>query len=252
MTDTGPPLNLPQLPRGATLWDDEVNGALDTINTEIATLLTNLAAKADLVSGVVPSGQLPTLNAIGVTPVANQAARVALSSAVVGTAVLQIDNGTIYVLTTLPYSTNGNWSAVNPGAAVTSWNAQTGTITGKPEYSTTGTWALKQTFTVSPSIPTGSVSDAPVRKDQLDTAIAGVSTSTIPGRYAVTLGNGSLKTFTQTHGRGTADVAWFVYDVSGAAPYPAVFPETVNVSSTQITLTFSVAPTSNQIRLVVI
>jgi hypothetical protein len=248
MADTGAPLFLALPTHGEGDWDDDLNAALTAINTQAASVLTALGLKADLVAGKIPSGQIPNLNAIAVTPVANQAARVAFSSAVVGTAVLQIDNGTIYVLTTAPYSTNGNWSAVNPGLAVTSINTETGAVTGYVKLAGTNTWPNQQTFTVSPSVPTASASDAPVPKSQLDAAISGVSGGAAT-KYTTTLGNGSLTTFTFTHGRGSADVIWNVYEVSTGIDY---WPDTVTRTSTQITLTFTTAPTTNQYRLVVI
>jgi hypothetical protein len=248
MADTGAPLFLALPTHGEGNWDDDLNAALTAINTQASTVLTALAAKADLVSGKVPSGQIPSLSAITVTPVANQTARLAFSSATVGTAVLQLDNGNIYVLTATPYSTNGNWSAVNPGLVVASINGETGVVTGYVKLAGTNTWPNPQTFTVSPSVPTATASDAPVPKAQLDAAIAGVSGGAAT-KYTTTFGNGSLTTFTFTHGRGSADVLWNVYEVSTGVVY---WPDSVTVTSTQITLTFTTAPTTNQYRLVVI
>jgi hypothetical protein len=249
-TSTGAPLNILIPARGETDWDDELDAALTAINSAVATINTSLTNKADLTSGKVPTSQLPSIAINNVFPAANQAAMLALAAAP-GDQAVRSDNGHIYVLTGTPASTLGNWTQIDTGGGVTSWNGQGGIITGKPEYSTTGTWALKQTFTVSPSIPTASVSDAPVTKAQLDTAISGVTASAIPGRYSATLGNGSATSFTQTHGRGTADVTWACYDLGAGSPYPFRWPDEVKVTSTQITLYFVTAPATNSIRLVV-
>lgn len=75
------------------------------------------------------------------------------------------------------------------------------------------------------------------------------STITIPAsfvRYAVDIGNGTSTSFTNNHGLGTKDILVQVYENS-TGEY--VIPD-ITVSSTQVTLKFSQAPTSAQYRLV--
>src|ERR1700758_3470860 len=58
-----------------------------------------------------------------VSTVANQAARLALSSALLGDIAVQTDTGVTYVLTALPASSNGSWTAIGIASApVTSVN----------------------------------------------------------------------------------------------------------------------------------
>jgi hypothetical protein len=66
---------------------------------------------------------------VTVQTAANQAARLALT-AQVGDICLQTDNSTTYILTALPASTNGNWSAIGLATApVTSVAGKTGAVT---------------------------------------------------------------------------------------------------------------------------
>ena len=76
----------------------------------------------------------------------------------------------------------------------------------------------------------------------LDTAIA-------VRKYAASVGNGSATSFTVTHNLGTRDVIVSVYD--NASPYAEVVCDVEHTSTTAITVQFSVAPTSNQYRVVV-
>lgn len=63
-----------------------------------------------------------------VTTVANQAARLALVNQLIGDIAIQSDTGVTYVLTTLPASTNGNWTAIGTSSSVTSVNGHTGVV----------------------------------------------------------------------------------------------------------------------------
>ena len=77
---------------------------------------------------------------------------------------------------------------------------------------------------------------------QLDTAIA-------VRKYAANVGDGSNTSYTISHNLGTRDVIVSVYDNS--SPYAEVICDVQHTSTTAITLLFSVAPTSNQYRVVV-
>jgi hypothetical protein len=77
---------------------------------------------------------------------------------------------------------------------------------------------------------------------QLDTTIA-------VRKYAANVGDGSATTYTVSHNLGTKDVIVSVYDNS--SPYAEVICDVQHTSTSAITLLFSVAPTSNQYRVVV-
>lgn len=76
-----------------------------------------------------------------------------------------------------------------------------------------------------------------------------VDTSVVVRKYAASIGNGSSTAITVTHNLGTRDVIVSVYDNS--SPYAEVVCDVEHTSTTAITLNFSVAPTSNQYRVVV-
>lgn len=87
-----------------------------------------LALKADLVGGVIPTGQIPSLAISDVFTVANQAAMLALT-AQRGDMALRTDNGHRYVLSTDSPGTLSDW--IDLGAAtdaVASVNGQTGIV----------------------------------------------------------------------------------------------------------------------------
>ena len=68
-------------------------------------------------------------------------------------------------------------------------------------------------------------------------------------KYAVSVGDGSATSYTVTHSLNTKDVTVAVYDNS--APFAEVLCDVQHTSTSAITLLFSVAPTSNQYRVVV-
>lgn len=69
------------------------------------------------------------------------------------------------------------------------------------------------------------------------------------GKFAVSVGNGSLTTITVNHALGTTDVTVQIFAVSTGAQ---VFTDVVVVDGNNITVTFATAPSSNQYRVVVI
>ena len=77
----------------------------------------------------------------------------------------------------------------------------------------------------------------------------GINTSVVVTKYAANVGNGSATSYTITHNLGTKDVIVSVYDNS--SPFAEVVVDVQHTSTTAITLLFSVAPTSNQYRVVV-
>lgn len=102
---------------------------LTLAQTQVTNLTSNLASKADLVGGKVPSSQLPSITTGGQTfVVASQAAQVALSTAIVGDIAVRTDQNKSYILGTVPYSTFGNWVELIGTGAITSVNSQTGSV----------------------------------------------------------------------------------------------------------------------------
>jgi hypothetical protein len=77
---------------------------------------------------------------------------------------------------------------------------------------------------------------------ELDTAIA-------VRKYAASVGDGSATSYTVTHNLGTQDVIVAVYDNS--SPYAEVIADVQHTTTNTVTVLFSVAPTSNQYRVVV-
>ena len=76
-----------------------------------------------------------------------------------------------------------------------------------------------------------------------------IDTTVVVRKYAANVGDGTNTTYTITHNLGTRDVIVSIYD--SASPYAEVICDVQHTSSTAITLLFSVAPTSNQYRVVV-
>jgi hypothetical protein len=76
-----------------------------------------------------------------------------------------------------------------------------------------------------------------------------IDTAVVVSKYNASVGDGSATSYTVTHNLGTRDVQVPVYDNS--SPYAEVMCDVQHTSTTAITLLFSVAPTSNQYRVVV-
>lgn len=76
-----------------------------------------------------------------------------------------------------------------------------------------------------------------------------IDTAVVVRKYATSIGDGSNTTYTVTHNLGTRDVQVTVYDNS--SPYAEVVVDVQHTSTTAIAVLFSVAPTSNQYRVVV-
>jgi hypothetical protein len=76
-----------------------------------------------------------------------------------------------------------------------------------------------------------------------------IDTSVVVRKYAVSVGNGSATSYTVTHSLNTQDVTVAVYDNS--SPYAEVICDIQHTSTSAITVLFSVAPTTNQYRVVV-
>lgn len=76
-----------------------------------------------------------------------------------------------------------------------------------------------------------------------------IDTTVVVRKFAADVGDGVATSYTVTHSLGTKDVTVAVYDNS--SPYAEVICDVQHTSTSAITLLFSVAPTSNQYRVVV-
>lgn len=76
-----------------------------------------------------------------------------------------------------------------------------------------------------------------------------IDTAVVVTKYAASVGDGAATSYTITHNLGTRDVQVTVYDNS--SPYAEVICDVNHATTNTITLLFSVAPTSNQYRVVV-
>lgn len=76
-----------------------------------------------------------------------------------------------------------------------------------------------------------------------------IDTAVVVQKYASDIGDGSTTSIVVTHNLGTKDVTVAVYD--NTTPWGEVYPEVRHTSTTQVTLVFAVAPTTNQYRVVV-
>lgn len=84
----------------------------------------------------------------------------------------------------------------------------------------------------------------------LDTRLDAVEATGGPVKmYAADIGNGSSTAITVTHGLGTKDVIVQIYEKSNDTEWDS--PDVVHTSTSQVTLTFATAPTTDQFRVVI-
>jgi hypothetical protein len=76
-----------------------------------------------------------------------------------------------------------------------------------------------------------------------------IDSTVVVSKYAASVGDGSSTSYTVTHNLNTRDVIVTVYDNS--APYAEVITDVAHTTTNTVTIAFSVAPTSNQYRVVV-
>jgi hypothetical protein len=76
-----------------------------------------------------------------------------------------------------------------------------------------------------------------------------IDTTVVVTKYNANVGNGADTSITVTHNLGTRDVQVTLYD--NASPYAEVICDVQHTTTSAITLLFSVAPTTNQYRVVV-
>ena len=76
-----------------------------------------------------------------------------------------------------------------------------------------------------------------------------IDSTVVVSKYAASVGDGSATSYTVTHNLNTRDVIVTVYDNS--SPYAEVITDVAHTTVNTVTIAFSVAPTSNQYRVVV-
>ena len=76
-----------------------------------------------------------------------------------------------------------------------------------------------------------------------------IDSAVVVSKYAASVGDGAATSYTVTHNLNTRDVIVTVYDNS--APYAEVITDVAHTTTNTVTIAFSVAPTSNQYRVVV-
>jgi hypothetical protein len=75
-----------------------------------------------------------------------------------------------------------------------------------------------------------------------------IDPSVVVRKYAAAVGDGSTTAITITHNLNTRDVQVTLYN---ASTYEQVLPDITNATVNTVTLTFAVAPTASQYRVVV-
>jgi hypothetical protein len=156
-----------------------------------------------------------------------------------------------------------NNNEITPGAfwfveegttnATTQWRvANTGAITVGTTSITITQWGAGSSYTNGNGLSlAGSVFSVladPVSGGGISVTASGVKvdTAVVARKFSVDIGNGSLTTITVTHNLGTKDVITTVRQNSDDA---VVLADVINATTNTVTVTFSVAPTTNQYRV---
>lgn len=167
------------------------------------------------------------------------------------------DNGTAYTLTR---STDANPYTELIGATI---YIQEGTTKAGTSWSQSNHYLTSfagQTWVQIAGVGIYTAGDGIAITDNIISADAGtgiivngsginIDTASVVTKYAANVGDATNTSYTITHNLGTKDVIVSVYDNS--SPFAEVICDVQHTSTTAITLLFSVAPTSNQYRVVV-
>jgi hypothetical protein len=114
---------------------------------------------------------------------------------------------------------------------------------------TTGTWQSTDIGIAYGGTNASTEADARTNLAAGGTQGSGVSAPTLSRKVSKTIGDASNTSFTIQHGFGTREVMIQVYD---AATYDTVIADTVRTDTNNVTVAFSVAPSSNAYVVVVI
>lgn len=113
----------------------------------------------------------------------------------------------------------------------------------------TGTWQATDVGIAYGGTNASTEADARANLAAGGTQGSGVSSPVLARKVSKTIGNGADTSFTVQHGFGTREVFIQVYD---AATYDTVIADTVRTDTNNVTVQFSVAPSSNAYQVVVI
>lgn len=117
------------LPKGDTGEMGPKGDTGDPGEVSTAQLNAALADKADLVGGVIPTGQIPAIALTSAHPVADEAAMLALTGVQPGDLAVRADGGGTWVLTASDPSLLASWLLLNaPTDVVVSVNGRVGTV----------------------------------------------------------------------------------------------------------------------------
>jgi hypothetical protein len=114
---------------------------------------------------------------------------------------------------------------------------------------TTGVWNSTDIAVADGGTGASTAGDARTNIAAGGTQGSGVSTPALSRKVTKTIGDGAATSFTIEHGFGTREVMIQVYD---AATYDTVIADTVRTDTNNVTVAFSVAPSSNAYVVVVI
>jgi hypothetical protein len=167
------------------------------------------------------------------------------------------DNGTSYTLTR---STDANPYTELIGATI---YIQEGTTKAGTSWSQSNHYLTSfagQTWVQIAGVGIYTAGNGIVITDNVIAAVAGsgivvdgsginIDTAVVVRKYAANVGDGSATSYTITHNLNTKDVQVTIYDNS--SPYAEVICDVQHTSTSAVTLLFSIAPTSNQYRVVV-
>jgi hypothetical protein len=150
-------------------------------------------------------------------------------------------------LTFAQFSGAGTYSASN-GVLLTGSNFTFAPETGKGLQTGASGAAIKLATTSGLNVTSDLAVGAGAGITVLTNTVA-IDTAVVVTKYNANVGDGSATSYTITHNLGTRDVQVTVYDNS--SPYAEVICDVNHATTNTITLLFSVAPTSNQYRVVV-
>jgi hypothetical protein len=242
--------------------DDQDAATKYYVDQAVQGLTWKVAANLLSTANVALTGSTGTLNidTYGALGAADSGYRIVLTNQTTDTEdgiYVYNDNGTAYTLTR---STDGNPYTELIGATI---YIQEGTTKAGTSWSQSNHYLTSfagQTWVQIAGVGIYTAGDGIVINDNIISADAGtgiivngsginIDTASVVTKYAASVGNGTDTSYTVTHNLGTKDVIVSVYDNS--SPFAEVICDVQHTSTSAITLLFSVAPTSNQYRVVV-
>lgn len=242
--------------------DDQDAATKYYVDQAVQGLTWKVAANLLSTTNVALTGSTGTLNidTYGALGAADSGYRIVLTNQTTDTEdgiYVYTDNGTSYTMTR---STDGNPYTELIGATI---YIQEGTTKAGTSWSQSNHYLTSfagQTWVQIAGVGIYTAGDGININDNIISADAGtgitvngsginIDTTVVVTKYAASVGNGTDTSYTVTHNLGTKDVIVSVYDNS--SPFAEVICDVQHTSTSAITLLFSVAPTSNQYRVVV-